>query len=143
MPVRQTAMFLSGMSSAPTLQPRWSTQPCSSCAKSSVVSPPAVALRGTEQQLEVAVARHQAALQVADAVLRRELALQALEGRAQQALHQREGTGLAALARFARDDADGAEQRRVGITQHEDVRRVLAVDRLGEAIAAGVLAEFL
>ena len=40
LPVRQTAMFLSGMSSAPTLQPRWSTQPCSSCAKSSVVSPP-------------------------------------------------------------------------------------------------------
>ncbi len=40
LPVRQTAMFLSGMSSAPTLQPRWSTQPCISCAKSSVVSPP-------------------------------------------------------------------------------------------------------
>jgi hypothetical protein len=38
-------------------------------------------LRGAEQQLEVAVAHHQAALQVADAVLGAQLALQALERR--------------------------------------------------------------
>ena len=93
-----------------------------------------VALRGPEQQLEVAVAHHEAALQVADAALRDQLALQALERRAQQAVHELERARVAARARFAAQDAEPAHQPRVAIPQQEHVGAVLAVDRLGAAV---------
>ncbi len=102
-----------------------------------------IALRGTEQQLEVAVTGHQAALQVADAVLRGELAGQAFERRAQQAVHQRKGPRFATLRGFARDDADRAEQRQVRAAQHEYVRRVVAIDGLGKALAVRLLGDLL
>ena len=106
-PARQIAMFLSGISSAPTEQPRWSTQPCTSRSKSAVVSPPVgFVLRGAEQQLEVAVARDEAALQVADAVLRGELALEALQDRPQHRLHR--PANVARLRRALRLDEPDA-----------------------------------
>ena len=54
-------------------------------------------MRVAEQQFEVAVAHHQVALKLADAVLRAQLALQAVQGRPQEAVDQRKGARLDVL----------------------------------------------
>ncbi len=90
-------------------------------------------VRRAEQQLEVAITHHEAALQVADIGLRRELALEALQRRTQQSLHQREGPGFA--VRLAAHHADAAEQRAGPVAQQEQVSDLLARQRLGEACA--------
>ena len=72
-----------------------------------------------------------------------ELALQALERRTQQALHELERPRMPRCARFAADDADRAEQLLVGIAQQEDVGTVIAVDGLGEAARPSPARQFL
>ena len=88
-------------------------------------------LRRTEQQLEVTIAHHEAALQAADAGLRREFALEALQRRPQQSMHQRERPGIA--VRLAARHADDAEHRAVAVAQQEHVGDLLARQRLREA----------
>jgi len=62
--------------------------------------------RNREQEVQIFVAHLQAAAERADADLRNEVALQAFECRAQQAVHERPGT------RLARFDATGHAQQR-------------------------------
>ena len=90
-------------------------------------------LRRPEQQLEVAVTNDEAAPQVADVRLRRELALEALQRRTQESLHQRERPGIA--ARLAARQADAAEQLAGPVAQQEQVGNLLARQRFREASA--------
>ena len=117
-PVRQTAMLRSGITSAPTLQPRWLDAALDKLGK--ILRRPAVGrlvLGVAEQQLEIAVPHDEVALQLADVVLRAELALQAIEHGPQQALDQRERPRLAALRGFAAHDAGSAHQHVIVVAQ--------------------------
>ncbi len=98
-------------------------------------------MRRAEQQLEVAVAHDEAALQVADARLRGELALEALQRGTQQALHQREGPRFA--ARLAAHHADAADHLARGVAQYEKIGDLFAGQRLGEARAHGATLRLL
>ena len=99
-------MFLSGISSAPTAQSEVLDAALHEVGKIVGRLAFAVILRRAEQQVEIAVAHPQAALQVADAVLGAELALQALEHRAQQTAHERERARFAALRGLTTDQAE-------------------------------------
>ena len=94
-----------------------------------------------EQQLQVAVADRQAALQVADAGLGGEFALQALQRRAQQRVEQRERPALA--VGVAADEADRTDQLARIVAQQEHVRGLAAVEPLAETVAAGCVGRHL
>ena len=126
LPVRHTAMLRSGITSAPTLQPRWSTQLCTSWAKSSG-DPVRLVLRVAEQQLEVAVAHHEVALQLADVVLRRRA--RAAGSRAPDAAVRGPVRTVAARAAWwprGRPRPRADQRYAVAIAQQEDVDAVLA-----------------
>ncbi len=102
-------------------------------------SPGRLVVRATEQQLEVAVTHDQVPLQVTDAGLRNELALEALERRTQQAPDQVEWPQSVSLRRFPADQPDAAEQGAGRIAQEEDVGHLLAPRLFGEPLLAARL----
>ncbi len=85
------------------------------------------AVRGDrEQQVEVLVAGLQMPTELADVLLRDQLALQALERRAQQAVHERPRTRRAAVA--AAGHGQDSEQLAGFLAQAEQVDRRVLVD---------------
>ena len=90
-------------------------------------------LRRAKQQLEVAVADDEAALQVADARLRSEFALQAMQGRTQQSVHERERSRL--TVRFAAHHGHAAEHCPGLVAQHEEIGDLLAGQRFRQTRA--------